>query len=194
MSTSIPLSRGQVTLVDDADGDWLSQWRWLLVGNGYAGRFEHANHRSRLVYMHRLILEAGPDQRVDHINGERLDNRRANLRLVTRRQNQQNRRPNTHTSSGRKGVTWHTRFHKWHVRITVDGQPLHLGYYQDLETASRLYDAAARYFFGEYARPNEPDTPTSPEIAGLLAHVLALRATTPPVPAGKPVCQTERRT
>jgi len=194
VSTTLPLTRGQATLVDDADGDWLRQWRWLLVGNGYAGRFVRSGGTSRLVYLHRLLLDAGPDQRVDHINGDRLDNRRDNLRLVSHRQNQQNRRPSTDTSSGRKGVTWHARIHKWHVRITVDGQRLHLGYYADLETASRLYDAAARLFFGDYARPNEPEVPTSPKIAGLLAHVLAQRATERPVPGSKPACpRTQRR-
>jgi hypothetical protein len=189
MPKHIPLTRGHAALVDDADYDWLSQWKWLLVGSGYAGRFHRSGGTSTLIYMHRAILGAHGDQRVDHINTNKLDNRRANLRFVTRSQNHQNRRPYPHTSSGRKGVSWHKRLGKWHVRITVNHQCLHLGYYTDLETAALLYDAAARHFFGVYARPNYPDTPTPPEIAGLLAHVLAQQATARPAVTGPTACQ-----
>jgi hypothetical protein len=188
MSQTIPLTRGQAALVDDADYDRLKMWKWMLVGDGYAGRFDRTIRPPRLVYMHRLVLEAQSGQRVDHINGDKLDNRRENLRLVTAAQNQQNKRPAAHSSSGYKGVCWHQRIRKWHVRITVNGQRLHLGYYEDLETATLLYDAAARHFFGEYARPNYPDRPTSTKIAGLLAYVLALRATLYPIVKAASAC------
>lgn len=180
MSQHIPLTRGQSALVDDADYDHLRQWRWMLVGEGYAGRFDRTTRPHRLVYMHRLVLDAQPGQRVDHINGDRLDNRRANLRLVTSAQNQQNRHATARGTSGYKGVCWHKGTEKWHVRITVNGHRLHLGYYSELETAALLYDAAARHFFGEFAHPNYPDQPTPSKIAGLLAHILTLRATKRP--------------
>ncbi len=188
MSQTIPLTRGQSALVDDADYDNLRQWQWLLVGDGYAGRFDHTVRPHRLIYMHRSVIDAQPGERVDHINGDKLDNRRDNLRLVTSAQNQQNKRPSSNCTSGYKGVCWHKGTGKWHVRITVNGQRLHLGYYADLETAALLYDAAARHFFGEYARPNYPDRPTPPQIAGLLAHVIALRATEHPVAKTASAC------
>lgn len=188
MPKHIPLTRGQSALVSDADYDWLNQWRWLVVGPGYAGRFEGPKGAHRMVYMHRAVLDAQPGQRVDHINGDRLDNRRENLRLVSGSQNQQNRRLASHSTSGYKGVCWHRGTRKWHTRITVNRKRIHLGYYEDLETAALVYDAAARLFFGEYARPNYPDRPTPPRIAGLLAHVLALRATSYPLPPRAASC------
>ncbi|NLF02336.1 MAG: hypothetical protein GX601_15300 [Anaerolineales bacterium] len=172
MPQSIPLTRGYVTLVDDADYPTVSRWKWQYVGNSYAGRFVITDGKSKCVYLHRFLLDAPPDQRVDHINGDPLDNRRENLRLVTARQNVQNSRCAHHSLSGQKGVAWYRRKERWHVRITVDGERLHLGYYRDLETAALLYDAAARHFFGAYARPNYPNRPTPPEIALLLAERL----------------------
>ena len=188
MSKSIPLTRGQSTLVNDDTYDWLSRWKWALVGDGYAGRFDRTTRPPKLIYMHRVILDARSGQHVDHINGDKLDNQRENLRLVTHLQNTQNMGISSLNTSGYKGVCWHKGVGKWHVRITVNGQRLHLGYYEDLETAALFYDAAARFFYGEFARPNYPDRPTSPKIAGLLAHVLTLRAMTHPVPKTAGTC------
>jgi len=190
MPRKIPLTRGKSALVDDSDYDQLRPWKWQLVGPGYAGRFDRHDGTSRLVYMHRLLMDAQPGQHVDHINGDRLDNRRSNLRLVTNTQNQQNKRTPSHNTSGYKGVCWHKRVKKWHVRITVDGKRLHLGYTRDRETAAQLYDAAARFFFGEYARLNHPDVPTSPHIAGLLADVLARHTVTRPILPSPLHCRT----
>lgn len=176
MPKQISLTRGYTALVDDSDYPLVSQHKWLYVGSGYAGRFVTRNNKKKLVYLHRFLLDAQPGQRVDHINGDRLDNRRENLRRVTLYQNQQNRKCPTHTTSGKKGVCWHRQMRKWHVRISVNGTRMHLGYYDDLETAALLYDAAARQFFNGYARPNYPDTPTPPEIDLLLAHIVAKRA------------------
>lgn len=191
MPQHIPLTRGLSALVSDADYAWLSRWKWMVVGAGYAGRFEGPKASRRLVYMHRAILNAQSGEQVDHLNGDRLDNRRDNLRLVSNTQNQQNKKKPSHNVSGYKGVCWHKGIGKWHARITVNGQRIHLGYFREVQTAARLYDAAARFFFGEYARPNWPDQPTPPETAGLLAHILTLRATSHRLPA--PAADCERR-
>jgi hypothetical protein len=185
MSQSIPLTRGYTALVDDSDYDPVHHSKWLYIGSGYAGRFVTIGGQKKLLYLHRFLLDAQPDQRIDHINGDRLDNRRANLRLVTLFQNQQNRKCPTHTASNKKGVNWHRKKGKWHVRISVEGTRIHLGYYDDLETAAQVYDAAARHFFNGYARPNDPDQPTSPEIALLLAQILWKRSGRK---SGKPAC------
>jgi hypothetical protein len=176
MCKTIPLTRGYTALVDDSDYDHLIRWKWLYIGSGYAARFVILNGQKKLLYLHRYLLNAQADQRVDHISGDRLDNRRENLRLVTRSQNQQNRKCPTHTVSGKKGVTWHQKRSKWHVRISVNGTRIHLGYYDDVETAAQVYDAAARHFFNGYARPNNPNQPTPPEIGLRLAQILSKRA------------------
>ncbi len=80
MPQCLPLTRGFSALVDVSDYPALAQWKWLYVGSGYAGRFVTAHGKKSLVYLHRHLLNPDPDQRVDHINGNRLDNRRANLR------------------------------------------------------------------------------------------------------------------
>ena len=190
MTKQISLTRGYVALVDDNDYAWLSQNKWLVVGPGYAGRFDRTGSKPKLIYMHRAILDAQSKQRVDHINANKLDNRRENLRIVTNRQNHQNRTPRRDTSSdGRKGVSWHKHTGKWYARIMVNGQRVHLGYFKGIEGATLLYDAAARHFFGEYARPNCPDKSTPPEIAGLLAYVLSHRTVTYPVLKQLATCQ-----
>lgn len=157
MSKSIPLTRGRSTLVDDADYPWLVQWKWHYTASGYAASTVRTNGDMTYLYMHRLLLDPQPGQHVDHINGDKLDNRRANLRLVDIAQNQHNRRPNAHSASGYKGVCWHRNEGRWQVRIQAYGQRICLGYFDDEVEAALAYDAAARQLHGEYARLNFPD-------------------------------------
>jgi len=86
MPRSIPVTRGLTTLVDDENYAWLSQYTWHCTHNGYAASRIHLNGGYPYLYMHRLILGARPGQFVDHINGDKLYNTRANLRFVTRDQ------------------------------------------------------------------------------------------------------------
>jgi len=91
---------------------------------------------------------------IDHINGDRLDNRISNLREVTHKQNTWNRKPRK-TSSHYKGICWFKRDSKWRVSINgLDGKKLYLGMYVDEIAAAKAYDCAARILHGEYARTN----------------------------------------
>lgn len=88
----IKLTQGKVALVDDADYDWLNQWNWYAKrpwygGHFYAARGPRKNGKRTTVYMHRLITNCPRDYEVDHINADTLDNRRANLEIVTKKQN-----------------------------------------------------------------------------------------------------------
>jgi hypothetical protein len=90
---------------------------------------------------------------------------------VTHQQNQRYRHLFRNTSTGFKGVT---RFRgKWHARIGLDGRMVHLGFFEDVETAAQVYDAAARRLFREFAIMNFPDRPTQPGIEALVERVLA---------------------
>jgi hypothetical protein len=173
MSQHIPLTRGKFALVDDADYPTLSQYRWLYHSSGYAVRAEYVNGKRRFIPMHREIMGAQRGQIVDHIDTDRLNNTRSNLRFVTANQNMWNRSPNEKNSSSYKGVSAHPN--GWQVRIRVNKERIHLGYCEDQTEAALLYDAAARHFFGDYARVNFPDFASPPDILAQLQIILQRR-------------------
>lgn len=144
--------------------------------DGYAvGFVPNGGGRFKLQCMHRLILQPGPDEVTDHINGYTLDNRRANLRLVTPQQNGQNKRLSPLSSTGLKGVGWHRARQKYHARIQLQGIRYHLGFFEDAESAAQAYDAAARALFGAFAVLNYPDQATPPSVASLVRERLRRR-------------------
>ena len=109
----------------------------------------------RTVRMHRAILDVPKGKIVDHINHNGLDNRRANLRVATRRQNAWNKRKRrSKCSSQYKGVMWLKKAGKWQARISCKGRSIVIGYFDDEKAAARAYDARAAELFGEYAAPN----------------------------------------
>jgi hypothetical protein len=110
---------------------------------------------------HRLAIKAPEGLDVDHRNGNPLDNRKENLRLATRAQNQLNKGPRStyagKTPSSRyKGVHWYKRKRKWQVQIQVKGNRHNLGYFTDELEAAKAYDRAALDLHGEFARLNFP--------------------------------------
>jgi hypothetical protein len=174
MPRLIPLTKGQEALVDDDQFEGLLLHLWRYASSGYAVRTVRINGRRRHIFMHRQIMAAQPGQLVDHINGDRLDNRRENLRFVTRSQNQHNRRKNARGSSPYKGVSWHTR--GWHVRIRVQGQRIHLGYYPCPRQAAQVYDAAALHWFGPaYAKINFLGEPIPAHMQRLVEQIVQHR-------------------
>jgi hypothetical protein len=97
-----------------------------------------------------------PQSVVDHKNGDKLDNRRENLRICTIAENIRNSKTSTKKgkTSRYKGVYWVGRIKKWVARIHVDRKGLHVGVFTDEAEAARAYDVAARQHFGEFARTN----------------------------------------
>ena len=147
----IELSSGDVVLVDDCDCSAVSQHSWHRMG-GTRGQYVGTSISGRTVFMHRLILRPPPGREVDHRNGDPLDNRRANLRLATRSQNNANARKQDNCKSIYKGV--HPQGAGWYAYIYQDLRKVHLGVYRTEEDAAHAYDAAAKELFGEFARPN----------------------------------------
>lgn len=149
----IPLTQGRVAHVDDADYEQVACHKWFFcevrkgTGKGYAVRTVN----DRCVYMHRVVADAPRGMQVDHIDGDRLNNARANLRLATLRDNRRNNHGYANNKSGFKGVGWHTKAGKWVARITVNNKPKHLGLFVDRIDAARAYNAAALIHFGEFA-------------------------------------------
>lgn len=125
MTQSIPLTKGQFALVDDADFVWLNLWRWRLSSKGYAVRSFTVSGKELLISMHCDIMLPTRPLVVDHIDRDKLNNTRANLRLLTPQQNSCNRGVFKNNSTGFKGVTY--QHDKWHARIETDGQTILYG-------------------------------------------------------------------
>lgn len=148
------LTRGRVALVDDADFEMVSHWKWSWEGR-YAIRRETSGGRPRVCYLHRMLMLPGPGELVDHINGDKLDNRRCNLRIATKQQNARNGRSHAGSTSAFKGVSWDGRSGSWRATITTSpGTLIDLGHFADEQSAARAYDDAASRCFGEFALPN----------------------------------------
>lgn len=150
----IPLGRSDYALADLVDLD-LADRTWYKASGEYA--VCSINHKG--VFMHRIVMErilGRPIKRgywVDHINGVRHDNRRANLREVTPRQNSVNKRKPSHAlGSSYKGVT--PKGSKWIAAISYQRKNIHIGIYENEEEAAKAYDLAAISLYGEYARTN----------------------------------------
>jgi hypothetical protein len=149
----IPLSDGFYAYVDAADYEWLSQWKWYMSGSGYAMRVE--NHKR--IYMHRQIMRPPKGKVVDHIDGNKANNCRFNLRVCTLAENQRNKRKSHAGRSQYKGVTYDQRKKKWFARCRIGDNRVRLCYCNSEVDAARAYDRAAVASFGPYARPNFPE-------------------------------------
>lgn len=152
----IPLTKGAFTIVDDDDYDELTRNSWHLSSTGYACRSVHivGTRRHKTVWLHRHLLGVrNPRTLVDHANGNKLDNRRFNLRSSTKALNGANRGKPRHNTSGYKGVVKNGT--GWNAQITVNGHNIYLGYFKTPELAALMYNAAAFKAFGSFAKLNE---------------------------------------
>ncbi len=150
---TIDLTRGKKAIVDDQDYEYLAQYKWHLSDNdGYAAR---TNYPHGSIYMHRELLGNPENMLVDHINRNRLDNRRANLRAVTPKQSSWNTGGTQSPTSPYKGVDWRAKKQQWRARIKVDGRARFLGYFDTAEDAARAYNRAAAEIRGEFAFLND---------------------------------------
>lgn len=153
----IPLTKGKVTVVDDADYEHLSRFKWSAVFSGkhwYAHRQVVVDGRVIDIKMHRFLLNPPADMVVDHIDRDGLNNQRSNLRMCTQANNLANSKHHRDGSSKFKGVTWDRHRSKWSADIMVEGKRFRLGRFKTEEQAAIAYDTAARKLQGKYARPN----------------------------------------
>lgn len=151
---TINLTKGLVAKVSEEDFDYLNQWKWHFDGR-YPARtaWDSMIKAERKVYMHRVIMEA---QFVDHINGDKLDNRRENLRAVTKSQNNMNQsQQKKQKHSKYKGVSWDKSRNKWMAYCKKDGKMNYLGRFTDENEAALAYNNKASELFGEFAKLNE---------------------------------------
>lgn len=140
-------------LVDDEDYEYLNQFNWYLKNNGYAtrriGKRTGNNGKQKLVYMHREILNFPKTGVTDHINGNRLDNRRKNLRVCSITENCRNKRTlSKRNKSGVTGVYWAKEIKRWIAQIRHDEETLYLGCFKNKQKAVETRKQAEFFYWG----------------------------------------------
>lgn len=158
-AVEVPCVSSRPMIIDADLAAAFSVARWHIAGGGlsrkgYAARYAGG---ARLVFVHRLVTRADPGFEVDHVNGDRLDNRRANLRVCTRAENLRNRRKTDRDTTSRfKGVIFIPRWQHWTAVIRADGRAHYLGAHPDEVSAALAYDEQARRLHGAFACLNFP--------------------------------------
>lgn len=164
----IPLYGGYIALVDEQDFEQLSQYRWHLARSG-KNTYARTRIEGKHTQMHRLILPSPTDMVIDHVNGNGLDNRRANLRLATQRQNNAHRvRGKENAASKYIGVYLGRDGKSWRAQIVVNDNLIYLGLFRTQRDAATAYNKASLAYNGEFAALNnipahDPDDIPFPE-------------------------------
>jgi len=127
-------------LVDKEDEHLIKNKRWRLNAYGYP-----------IISIHSLLMTPPKGMVVDHINGNRLDNRKCNLRVCTHAENSMNTKISTANTSGFKGVSKSRSGKKWRARLTVNRKIAYLGVFDSKEEAHIMYCFGATHYFGEFA-------------------------------------------
>lgn len=145
-------------IVDEKDKYLLEKYTWYL-NCGYARTDKVVAGKKKRMLLHRIILGVDgknwKNSMVDHINRNKLDNRRCNLRLSTSLENNRNVGVKSNNSSGFKGVSISKGGKKWRSRIVIDGKEHRLGTHDTKEQAAVTYNDKALEIFGEFAYLNK---------------------------------------
>jgi hypothetical protein len=154
--TTIYTAKGHAIQLDDSKVDDLCAYVWHVTSAGYvASNVDHPLKPGKrtLLLMHRRImgLEFGDRRQVDHIDGDRLNNKLENLRLCNSQQNQWNQRLNRQSTTGLKGVYFVKRNNRWVAAMKIDGRDVTIGMFSDPMAAAHAYNKAAIAQFGEFA-------------------------------------------
>ncbi len=144
----IKLTKGKVAIVDDEDYDSLTKWSWHYQSAGYAARRNWPENK--IILMHREIMATPKGMDTDHKNKNTLDNRRENLRICTRGQNNQNTDKRKKSKSGYRGVSWLPNKKLWLARAGN----VYAGKYKNIIDAAKAYDKKAKELYGEFAKLN----------------------------------------
>ena len=165
-------------IIDTEDWDKVKEHRWCIGATTATSRYPYVvtkmlhpderwrhytwqgkerreRRRTALLLHHAIVGKPQKGKVVDHINHNGLDNRKENLRLVTRSQNNQNSRSNKNSSSQYKGVYWYKSYNKWRAKLAHRGKSIHVGYFSCEHEAALAYNKKALELWGENAHLNE---------------------------------------
>lgn len=139
---------GSLILIDEEDYSLLSRYNWYELQNISGTTYAQTFIDGTCVLLHRLIMNPSPAMQVDHINHEGLDNRKCNLRVVSKSHNQMNRKKTSGLTSEYIGVSWHKKSNKWRVtaRNEVTLVVTHIGLFKDEIAAAKAYDSFCRQY------------------------------------------------
>lgn len=146
---------GEQFKIDKDDYELCKNYRWYIDGNGYILGYPIGATKKQAIKQHRLVMgvaNSDSNIEVDHIYHDQLDNRKSQLRLVTRCQNTYNTRLKSDNTSGYKGVYKSNYKDKtyWHAQINYNGKRIHLGSFPDFESAVKARKEAEQKYHGEY--------------------------------------------
>lgn len=161
---NISLPNGLVAIIDDADAKLVEGIKWRAVKKPPAKTwYVVADIGGKRWTLHRWLLKPKSKQKLDHRDGDGLNNRRENIRPCTQSQNMANVGRTAANKSGFKGVHRHNKSNRWRVQISVNNKILDVGYFADKTEAAKAYDAAAIKHFGQFAKTNFPSEAGVPQ-------------------------------
>ena len=135
-------------IIDPEDFEKIKDKSFFLHTGGYVAS-------SKKQYLHRILMNPPDDKMVDHINGNKLDNRKSNLRVCSNQENQMNTRKQKNNKSGFKGVYFDKQRNKFKAQIMIDGKNKNLGLFENPEDAYKKYCEFAKKFHGDFFNSGE---------------------------------------
>lgn len=145
-------SKGELFKIDADDYLIVKDYCWCINSSGYLVAWDSST--KKLKYLHRLIMGPNFGLVIDHMNGDKLDNRKKNLRICTQRENSMNCRLSINNTTGITGVRYYPNVKKWGAYIFVDGEQINLGSYQTKEEAVAERKIAEEKYFGKFSYDN----------------------------------------
>lgn len=151
-------TKGEVILIDSVDFGIVSKYKWNINSRGYAVTSSGKKKGlSKALKMHRSIMGVtNPKDQIDHINRNKIDNTRCNLRICSNTHNSYNRSGNKNSITNYKGVKLeNNKLNPYSARIIFDKKYIYLGAHKTAEIAAMVYNVQARIHFGEFAYINK---------------------------------------